>query len=243
VIKRKVPVLPGLFEFLYRFKLVTTRCSFKSRPGHKVVVIKPKICVTNFHVLFLLPKDKVIFDCETSDNPTFTLFFVLMAVRKGWCRGRSVIPLDKEITMKTLLKVLFIVVLGALISCGKPGKDTTASDPVEEDANQALYDQVMDIHDEVMPKMDDLYKLKKQLQDSIAKTPAMVEEAKKELELTIQQLDSASNSMMVWMRQFNPPTDSTSEEALREYLEAQLEMVKKMREDVMGALDKGKKQN
>lgn len=173
----------------------------------------------------------------------FLYFFVLMAVRKGWCRGRSVIPLDKEIIMKTLLKVLFIVVLGALISCGKSGKDTTASDPVEEDANQALYDQVMDIHDEVMPKMDDLYKLKKQLQDSIAKTPGMVEEAKKELELTIQQLDSASNSMMVWMRQFNPPTDSTSEEALREYLEAQLEMVKKMREDVMGALDKGKKQN
>ena len=145
--------------------------------------------------------------------------------------------------MKTLSKVLFIVVLGALISCGKSGKDITASDPVDDDANQALYDQVMDIHDEVMPKMNDLYKLKKQLQDSIAKTPAMVEEAKKELELTIQQLDSASNSMMVWMRQFSPPTDSVSEEALREYLEAQLELVKKMREDVMEALEKGKNQN
>jgi Mg2+ and Co2+ transporter CorA len=145
--------------------------------------------------------------------------------------------------MKTLLKVLSIVVLGALISCGKSGTDTTASDPVDEDANQALYDQVMDIHDEVMPKMDDLYKLKKQLQDSIAKTPAMVEDTKKELEQTIQQLDSASNSMMVWMRQFNPPTDSASQEALREYLEAQLEMVRKMRENVLEALDKGKKQN
>jgi len=142
--------------------------------------------------------------------------------------------------MKNLLKGLSIVVLGALISCGKSGTDTTASDPVDEDANQALYDQVMDIHDEVMPKMDDLYKLKKQLQDSIAKTPAMVEEKKKQLEQAILRVDSASNSMMVWMRQFNPPTDSTSEEALREYLEAQLEMVKKMREDVMEALEKGK---
>lgn len=144
--------------------------------------------------------------------------------------------------MKTLLKVVFIVALGALISCGKSGQDTTASDPVDEDPNQALYNQVMDIHDEVMPKMDGLYKLKKQLQDSIAKTPVMMEETKKELERTIQQLDSASNSMMVWMRQFNPPTDSTSEEALREYLEAQLEMVKKMREDVMEALERGKNQ-
>jgi len=233
--------LPGLFEFLYRFSLVTTHCSFKSRPGHKVVV-KPKICITNFHMIFLWSKDRVNCNCETSTRSTFLIFFALMVVRKGCCRERSVIPFDKEITMKNLLKVLTIVVFGALISCGKSGQDTTASDPVDEDPNQALYNQVMDIHDEVMPKMDGLYKLKKQLQDSIAKTPAMVEETKKELEQTIQQLDSASNSMMEWMRQFNPPTDSTSEEALREYLEAQLEMVKKMREDVWEALDKGKKQ-
>lgn len=145
--------------------------------------------------------------------------------------------------MKNLLKILFIVLFGALVSCSKSGKDTTASDPVDENANQALYDQVMDIHDEVMPKMNDLYKLKKQLQDTIAKTPAMMEEKKRELEQTILQLDSASNSMMVWMRQFNPPSDSASEEALREYLEAQLEMVKKMREDVVEALEKGKNQN
>ena len=127
-----------------------------------------------------------------------------------------------------------------LFSCNKQGRDTTASDPVDDESNQALYEEVMGIHDEVMPKMDDLYRLKKQLQDEIASTPDLTEEKKLEMQQTIQQLDSANTSMMVWMRQFDPPSDSSNQEALREYLETQLEMVKKMREEVMRALEKGK---
>ena len=130
--------------------------------------------------------------------------------------------------MKAVSKIVFIVVLGSLISCGQP--------------NKPLYDQVMDIHDEVMPKMNDLYKLKKALQDTIASTPDMAEEKKREIEQTIQQLDSASNSMMVWMREFNPP-DQKDEEAFQKYMESELVKVKKMREDVMQALEKGRSQN
>lgn len=145
--------------------------------------------------------------------------------------------------MKNLSKTLLIVGLSACIGCGKANRDTTASDPVEDNSNEALYNQVMDIHDEVMPKMNDIYTLKKLLQEKITSSPDLVEEKKKELEETIQQLDSASNSMMVWMRQFNPPADTASEEAMREYLESQLEKVKKMREDVLVALERGKIQN
>ncbi len=116
--------------------------------------------------------------------------------------------------------------LGSLLACSK--------------AEKPLYDQVMDIHDEVMPKMNDLYKLKKGLQDSIANTPNISEETKKEFEETILVLDSASNSMMVWMRAFNPP-EQTDKEAFQKYMESELVKVKKMREDVMRALDKAQK--
>jgi len=145
--------------------------------------------------------------------------------------------------MNTRLHILFVLLAVTLFSCNKSGRDATASDPVDNESNQTLYNQVMDIHDEVMPKMDDLYKMKKQLQDQIENTPDLPEEKKFEMEATIKQLDSANNSMMVWMRQFNPPTDSADQEALREYLEEQLEMVKKMREDVLLALEKGKNQD
>jgi len=144
--------------------------------------------------------------------------------------------------MNTRLKILFILLFGALMSCNK-GKDTAAGDPVEDESNEALYSQVMDIHDEVMPKMDDLYKMKKGIQTKLADSVNLSAEQKSEMKQTILLLDSANNSMMVWMRQFNPPTDSTNEEALREYLETQLEMVKKMREDVLEAIEKGQQQS
>ena len=102
---------------------------------------------------------------------------------------------------------------------------------------KSLYDQVMDIHDEVMPKMNDIYKMKKSLKDSITNTADMPEETKLKFEQNILQLDSASNSMMVWMREFNPP-DQKDEEAFNKYMETELVKVKKMREVVMRALKK-----
>ena len=91
-----------------------------------------------------------------------------------------------------------------------------------------------------MPKMNDLYKLKEELKKKMANTPGMVDEKKEEIEATIAKLDSASESMMVWMRGFNPLPDSLGEEKAREYLETEMEKVKKVKEDVLEALEKGK---
>ncbi len=123
---------------------------------------------------------------------------------------------------------MFLVLAGSLLACEKTEKP--------------LYDQVMDIHDEVMPKMNDLYKLKKQLRDSIVNTPDMPEERKEEFEQTILLLDSASTSMMVWMRQFNPPAQK-DKEAFQKYMESELVKVRKMREDVLQALEGVENQN
>ena len=101
----------------------------------------------------------------------------------------------------------------------------------------------MKIHDEVMPKMNDIYKLKEELKKQIAETPGLVEEKKKEIEGTITELDSASESMMVWMRNFNPLPDSLGEEQAREYVENEMEKVKKVKEDIMEALEKAGAEN
>jgi len=103
-----------------------------------------------------------------------------------------------------------------------------------------LYDEVMKIHDEVMPKMNDVYTLKEELKKEIANTPGMAAEKKKEIEQTISKLDSASEGMMVWMRNFNPLPDSLGEEQAREYLENEMEKVKKVKEDIQEALEKAK---
>lgn len=145
----------------------------------------------------------------------------------------------KTILPKFLLLSLCIMALG----CGQKSQDHDDhhhgdDNETREEGNQALYDEVMKVHDEVMPKMNDIYKLREELKKQIANTPGLVEEKKKELEGTIAKLDSASESMMVWMRNFNPLPDSLGEEQAREYLENEMEKVKKVKDDILEALEK-----
>ena len=148
--------------------------------------------------------------------------------------------------MKAILpKVILLVVSILALSCGQKQGDHTepdhgAGDTTEQEGNQALYDEVMKIHDEVMPKMNDLYTLKEELKKQITGTTEMAEEKKKEIEQTISKLDSASEGMMVWMRNFNPLPDSLGEEQAREYLENEMEKVKKVKEDIQEALEQAK---
>jgi hypothetical protein len=96
------------------------------------------------------------------------------------------------------------VLMAAMLGCGNPSQETQngASD-ADSDPNQVLYDQVMDIHDEVMPKTEDLHNLKKSLQEQIAATPDMVAEERQKLERRIARLDSVDKMMMDWMHYFN----------------------------------------
>jgi hypothetical protein len=110
-----------------------------------------------------------------------------------------------------------------------------ASDVTDVSANELLYNEVMKIHDEVMPKMDDIYRKKKELQKKLDE-PQLSAEQKAQVQSRIAKLDSASEGMMVWMRKFTPISDSEGEEKAREYLEGEMDKVKKVREDILNAL-------
>lgn len=145
----------------------------------------------------------------------------------------------KRMHPNSLLVIVFVLAWG----CGQKPQNHSAhdhitSDTTETEGNQALYDEVMKVHDEVMPKMNDIYKLKEELKNKISSTPEMVAEKKKEIEETISKLDSASEGMMIWMRNFNPLPDSLGEEQAREYLENEMQKVKKVKEDILDALEK-----
>ncbi len=148
--------------------------------------------------------------------------------------------------MKTLQLFVWII-LFSLISCSKSGDHSSVNhggdQNQEEGPNQALYNQMMDIHDEVMPKMDDIMRLKRELQEQIKNSPDMVLERKEELENIISNLDSANNSMMSWMHrihEFNPLADSIDQEKAREYLESEMEEIKKVKELTTESIEKAK---
>jgi regulator of replication initiation timing len=144
--------------------------------------------------------------------------------------------------MKNVKSLLFLVII-LLAACSKTGKqadhdhDTSNSG---DSPNQALYDQVMDIHDEVMPLGEDIYQLKKELQEKIDGTPELDEVKKREFELGIAQLDSADQSMMEWMHKFRPLPDSADQEKARAYLESEMEKIKNVRELTNESIAKAK---
>lgn len=119
--------------------------------------------------------------------------------------------------MKTSLLLVLAI---TIVSCG-------------DSKRTILYNKVMDVHDEVMPRMDDIYKNKKEFQDMLATKPA----DSLELKGKIARLDSADHMMMDWMHQFNPPDVKAPDEEAEKYLEDQLMKVNAMKEYVLKALD------
>lgn len=149
---------------------------------------------------------------------------------------------SKHNSMKSIAKTLFLSLL-LLTACGKSGNhEHHDQDETTDNPNQALYDQVMDVHNEVMPKSDEIYQLKKEIQDKITSTPNLVADKKKQLDQIIAELDSADHSMMDWMHKFKPLRDSANQELAREYLENEMERIKKVRELINGSLQKAKEE-
>ncbi|MBS1505766.1 MAG: hypothetical protein JSS79_03875 [Bacteroidetes bacterium] len=144
--------------------------------------------------------------------------------------------------MKNPVLLLIIGIL-TLASCGKSGHQAhEESANAGSDPNQALYEEVMAVHDEVMPKSGQIYQLKKDLQDKITKSASLSDDRKKEIEQTIAELDSADHAMMDWMHKFQPTADSTNQEAAREYLENEMERIKKVKDLIEMSLQKAKEE-
>lgn len=141
-------------------------------------------------------------------------------------------------TMKLSTVTLLITFLMLMASCEQRsgGGHNDGHDQVENSPNQALYQEVMQVHDEVMPKMNDLYNAKSALKKQLGEA-GLSEGKKNEINGKIARIDSASDGMMIWMRQFSPIPDSAGEDKAKHYLQSELVKVKKVREDILRALE------
>jgi len=111
--------------------------------------------------------------------------------------------------------------------------------------NQELKQEVIAIHDEVMPLMGDLKSLKKKIDEKkllISQSEPDNIDKIKELETLSNDLDSAFNGMFVWMRQFQSSYDEMSEDEVENYLLEQKEKVDKVNRDIKKAMAAAKKE-
>ncbi|MEM9325905.1 MAG: hypothetical protein AAGA85_09620 [Bacteroidota bacterium] len=128
-----------------------------------------------------------------------------------------------------------------LFNCSSPKREVAEEQEVEmEVANPTtdqLMEQVMALHDAVMPEMGNIRSTEKALR-TMAET-ASDEAARSTYTQQADMLDSAFSAMMVWMRQFDPEYAGTDEE-IKGYLTDQKEQMAQVKDLMETALADGK---
>ena len=102
-----------------------------------------------------------------------------------------------------------------------------------------IKDQIMDVHDEVMPLMDPLYQTRKQLQDKADSLDPTSAAYGQHGEL-IRKIEVAEAEMMNWMRNYEPNFEGQTDSVTTYYYEAQKAAIEEVASQMNAALEEGK---
>ncbi len=106
-----------------------------------------------------------------------------------------------------------------------------------EDKQKLMIDEVMAVHDEVMPKMDDIMSLKSSLDSAIKVSPDSAK-AKK----LYSALDVADNQMMGWMENYDSESvKGKSEEQISKYFANQKTRITEVKVLTVKSIEEAKK--
>lgn len=136
--------------------------------------------------------------------------------------------------MKRTIQFLILTSFFIVIGCGTKG-------PSE---SEILRNEVIAVHDEVMPKMGMLQSLQRQALDKASELEQEnpVDSAKvMEYKAVAYDLDHAYDAMFDWMHQYRSKDGEQTPEQIKEYLEEQMVLVTKVNVEVKAALEKAEK--
>jgi len=144
-------------------------------------------------------------------------------------------------------KFVLLILCFLALSCGK-NKDNESTGKLNE-ANlseaeitniqkqheDSLYSAVMGIHDEIMPKMQDIFNIKTALENKLSNS----DEINDSIRLIIEELDQAESGMMDWMRSFRPDK-TVGHDSLMQYYRSEKEKIEKVKKEMETSLEKAK---
>ena len=108
-------------------------------------------------------------------------------------------------------KYTILILTTLLFSCGNNQKTD------EKKLEKQLYDEVIEIHDEVMPKMSTILALERQLKEKIQELDSASPDETAKIELLknqIPKLQEADEAMMQWMRNFQVNQEGWSHDSV-----------------------------
>jgi len=131
--------------------------------------------------------------------------------------------------MKLVASALTLLVSFLILSCANP--------LIEE--NKKLREQIIGVHDEVMPKMGELKALEKKASEQADSLYAQDSTATAEIEslrALTSQLNQAHEDMFVWMRQYSLEEEGKTPEEIKIYLDEQWVKVNQVNKSIQSAL-------
>lgn len=137
--------------------------------------------------------------------------------------------------MKLFQIIALAVVSVFFFACGNNAE--------QQEAEQASWDEMMVVHDEVMPKMAEISSLRRDLKARMEALDSTQTEQAATIDATLAQLDAADIGMMNWMgdlQQLSDLRENNSHEEIMAYLKQEQEKVKKVKEDMLLAIEAGK---
>lgn len=123
------------------------------------------------------------------------------------------------------MKFFFFIVLSSCMFLSCKHRHEAIQDP--------LYEEVMFIHDNVMPKMSTMHHYKKLLKALKEKHPS----ANENILLTIGILEKADVGMMDWMAEFKIPQNKNE---IKSYLESEKTKIQKVSDDMHHSMELAK---
>ncbi len=131
-----------------------------------------------------------------------------------------------------------------ITSCGNRDANSKNVESQKEVENQ-LWEEILSVHDEVMPKMATLNKLQRELKEiseinDVSRDTTQLQNVSK----AIQILEQADEAMMDWMQgfqQLEALRANQKHEQILNYLENEKTAIDSVKEKMNGAIEKGRK--
>jgi len=119
----------------------------------------------------------------------------------------------------------------------------TNSRKVEEAAEDRLRTELMQVHDEVMPKMGEMTGIAGRLKDFLQQDSLLSADDRLQLEEAIGEITAAEEGMMDWMAGFRQPETlraSMDHEEIMKYLESEKNKITRVNVQIKAGIEKGK---
>ena len=135
---------------------------------------------------------------------------------------------------------ILILLMVVAASCGNNDTNQLTTDwnasQIEQKRDKVK--EVMAIHDEAMPWMEDTRELSKQLKK--LQTDSISDSMRTIISSSIVELEEADEAMMGWMRSYKEPADTGSVEMAISYLESERIKVEEVRAIMSSAINNAK---